>query len=81
VQQDKVSHKNQKHIEINVFLLQREKRRVLFLYNETLKRRRELFKYMRAQVKHTVRERSLEVGIMLHGFINSLYKLHKMYVK
>lgn len=62
VQQNKVSHKNQKCIEINVCLLQREKRRVLFLYNEALKRRRGLFKHMTAQVKQKVREHKLEVS-------------------
>jgi hypothetical protein len=69
VQQDKVTHKNQKYILINVSLLQREKKRVLFLYNEALKRRRGLFKYMKAQVKHMVSEQRLKVSKILLGFI------------
>lgn len=54
-----------------------EKRRVLFLYNEALKRRRGLFKYMTAQVKRKVREHKLEVSKILHSFIHSLYNCIK----
>ncbi|XP_069686085.1 protein sneaky [Periplaneta americana] len=43
------------------FYPKREKRRVLFLYNENLKRRRGLFKFMRAKVKRMVREHRLEL--------------------
>ncbi|PSN40459.1 hypothetical protein C0J52_24392 [Blattella germanica] len=39
----------------------REKRRVLFLYNETLKRRRGLFRFMRAKVIQRAREKRLEM--------------------
>jgi hypothetical protein len=58
-----VLHQNQQCVVIDMFLPQREKKRVLFLYNETLKRRIGFFKYMKAKVRKTVREQMLEVCI------------------
>ncbi|KAJ9586230.1 hypothetical protein L9F63_020139, partial [Diploptera punctata] len=43
------------------FYPKREKRRVLFLYNETLKKRRGLLRFMRAKVKQRAKESRLEM--------------------
>ncbi|GLV37969.1 sneaky [Carabus blaptoides fortunei] len=43
----------------------REKKRILFLYNETLKRRIGFFRYMKKEVKKKVREQRLEENLNL----------------
>jgi hypothetical protein len=53
-----------KSVVINVHPFQREKRRVLFLYNETLKQRRSSFRLMKARAKRMVKEHRLEVCII-----------------
>ena len=42
------------------FYRKREKRRVLYLYNETLRRRAGLFRFLKAKVKHLVQAHLLE---------------------
>ncbi|KAF7271176.1 hypothetical protein GWI33_015914 [Rhynchophorus ferrugineus] len=42
------------------FFRKREKKRILFLYNETLKRRKGFFKFMKKNVERKARERRLE---------------------
>ncbi|KAF5272222.1 hypothetical protein FQA39_LY01304 [Lamprigera yunnana] len=44
----------------SIFYRKREKNRIVFLYNETLKRRVGFFRYMRNKVQKQVRERRLE---------------------
>lgn len=46
-----------------VFYRKREKRRVLYLYNETLRKRTAFFRYMKQKVSKLARENKLSVGI------------------
>lgn len=41
---------------------QREKKRVLYLYNETLKQRKGFYKYMKKKVRRIMRENKLTVS-------------------
>lgn len=54
-----------RHMICSFFYRKREKRRVLYLYNESLRRRHDYGKFMRAKIKALVRTRQLEYDMNL----------------
>ncbi|KAK4875676.1 hypothetical protein RN001_012098 [Aquatica leii] len=64
-----------------MFYRKREKKRVLFLYNETLKRRIGFFRHMKNKVKKLARERRLQDGLNICNVLRIRYPKYCGFLK